>query len=140
MISCLDVDANMLIAKVAARLEQEGIEKPEFTNYAKTGAHAQRPPTQKNFWYIRCASILRQAYATDSVGTNKLRRHYGGRKARGVKPERHVPAGGSAIRKAFQALEKAGYMIKKQKGRTLTGKGKKLLDQAAKEVKSGKSA
>ncbi|MBN2478047.1 30S ribosomal protein S19e [Candidatus Micrarchaeota archaeon] len=135
MIGCLDVDANALIEKVAEKLEEMKIEKPDFVSYAKSGAHTERPPAQKNFWYLRCASVMRQAYSRGNVGTQRLRRHYGGRKNRGVKPERHMPAGGSLIRKAFQSLEKAGLMKKSEKeGRVLTGAGRKLLDQTAREV------
>ncbi len=141
MVSCLDVDSNKLIENIAKKLEEGGFEKaPEFVRFAKSGSHAERPPAQKNFWYLRCASVLRQAYAKETIGVNRLRRHYGGRKARGVRPEIHRPAGGSVIRKAMQALEKAGYMKKEKVGRSITGKGKKLLDQTAKEIKSTASS
>lgn len=136
MITALDVEPNRLIEKTADKLKQLGIEKPEFVGFVKTGAHNERPPEQDDFWYFRCASILRQAYINVNIGTNRLRRHYGGRKKRGVRPERHIPAGGSTIRKAMQALEKAGLMIKEKTGRKLSGKGRKLLDSAAKEVHS----
>ena len=63
-----------------------------------------------------------------------MRRHYGGRKNRGVKPEKHIAAGGSTIRKAFQALEEAGLMAKDKKGRKLTAKGMSLLDKTASEL------
>jgi len=134
MVSCLDVDPNKLIGNVAKKLEELGIEKPVFVGIAKTGAHAQRPPSQENFWYLRCASVMRQIYINSNVGTNRLRRHYGGRKTRGVKPERHYPAGGSTIRKAMQSLEKAGLVKKDKKGRILSPNGRKLLDQTAKEI------
>ena len=44
-----------------------GIEKPEFINYVKSGAHAERRPEQQNFWYLRLASLLRQAYTTPKI-------------------------------------------------------------------------
>ncbi|MGV8176666.1 MAG: 30S ribosomal protein S19e [Candidatus Bilamarchaeaceae archaeon] len=136
MVSALDVDSNKLIGSVAAKLEKEKLPKPEFVGIVKTGSHADRPPEQANFWYVRCASVMRQAYVNGVVGTNRLRRHYGGKKTRGVKPQAHRWAGGSTVRKAMQALEKAGYMEKaKPKGRQLTGKGRKLLDNCAKEAK-----
>ncbi len=112
------------------------VEKPYFVGMVKSGSHAQRPPEQADFWFVRCASILRHAYLNPSVGTNRLRRHYGGRKSRGVKPQKHAPAGGSTIRRAMQQLEKAGLMVKeKSGGRRLSAKGKALLDKVAKEVK-----
>ena len=135
MVTAYDADSNKLIEKVAGKLKESKIAKPPFIGLVKSGAHAQRPPDQENFWYIRCASILRQTYIRSNVGTGGLRRHYGGRKTRGVKPEKHSPAGGSTIRKAMQELEKAGYLEKgKTKGRIITAKGRKLLDNAAKEV------
>lgn len=135
MVSSLDVDTNKLIENLAKKLEDMKIDRPEFVKFVKTGSHAERPPSQKNFWYIRCASILRHTYAKGNVGTNKLRRHYGGRKNKGVMPEKQRSAGGSIIRKAFQSLEKAGLMIKQKTGRVLTPQGVKLLETSAKEVK-----
>jgi len=134
MVTALDVDANALIGNVAEKLKGMKMEKPKLIDTVKSGAHAERPPEDENFWYVRCASILRQTYVRNEVGVNRLRRHYGGRKSRGVKPERHYPAGGSIIRKALQQLEKAGLLKREKTGRILTGEGRKLLDAAAKEV------
>ncbi|MFN7991084.1 MAG: 30S ribosomal protein S19e [Candidatus Micrarchaeia archaeon] len=133
MVTAYDVEANKLIAKAAEKLKEMKIEKPAFVGLVKTGAHAQRPPTDGDFWYFRCASILRQAYVNDQVGINRLRRHYGGKKSRGVRPGKHSPAGGSTIRKAMQQLEKAGLLAKQKTGRVLTPKGRKFLDAVAKE-------
>lgn len=133
MVTVYDVESNKLIEKAAEKLKGMKIAKPAFVGMVKSGAHAERPPQQDNFWYIRCASILRQAYVNDTVGISRLRRHYGGRKRRGLRPERHVPAGGSTIRKAMQELEKAGLLIKEKNGRMLSPKGRKFLDMVAKE-------
>lgn len=135
MVTALDVDTNKLLERAAEKLKGMKLEKPAFVGMVKTGTHAQRPPEQPDFFFIRCASIMRQAYVQNVVGTGRLRRHYGGRKSRGVKPQRHAPAGGSTIRKAMQQLEKAGLMAKeKSGGRRLTAKGRQLLDRAAKDV------
>ncbi len=134
MVRVFDAEANALIAKTAEKLKGLDLEKPGFVGIVKTGAHAERPPESEDFWYVRCASLLRQAYVNSSVGVQRMRRHYGGRKNRGVRPEKHVPAGGSTVRKAFQALEKAGLMEKSGKGRKLTAKGKSLLDKSASEI------
>ncbi len=139
MVSALDVDTNKLLVNVAEKLKKIGIVVPVFVGLVKTGAHAERLPEQDDFFYVRCASIMRQAYIRNIIGVQRLRLHYGGKKNRGVKPNKHVRAGGSIIRKAFQALENAGFIEKiekgKQKGRKLTSKGRKLLDHSAKEVK-----
>jgi small subunit ribosomal protein S19e len=133
MVTAYDVEPNALIAKAAKKLKAMKLEKPAFVGLVKSGAHVERPPTDEDFWFVRCASILRQAYVNNEVGVTKLRRHYGGRKRRGVKPQRHAPAGGSTIRKALQELEKAGLLKKEKAGRMLTPNGRKLLDEAAKE-------
>ncbi|HIH23225.1 TPA: 30S ribosomal protein S19e [Candidatus Micrarchaeota archaeon] len=134
MVIALDIDANKLIGGVADKLKKMGIEKPAFVGLVKTGSHAERLPDQADFWFIRCASVLRQAYVRNVIGTNRLRRHYGGRKNNGVQPEHNAPAGGSTIRKAMQALEKHGLLVKKNPGRSLSAKGRKLLDSVAKEL------
>lgn len=141
MASALDVDVNKLNAKVAEKLKGMGVKAPAFVGLVKAGAHNDRPPEQEDFFFLRCASMMRQAYSKNIVGVQRLRSHYGGNKNRGVRPNRHVRAGGSTIRKAFQALEKAGFMEKVEKGvkkgRKLTAAGRKLLDSSAKDVRKG---
>ncbi|MBI5223613.1 30S ribosomal protein S19e [Candidatus Micrarchaeota archaeon] len=132
MVTALDVEPGKLIIKTAQKLKGK-VPKPAFVGLVKTGPHASRPPHSEDFWFFRCASILRQIYVNGSVGTNKLRMHYGGRKRRGVRPEHFCPSGGSTIRKALQGLEKAGFLVKQKVGRILSPKGRALLDQAAKE-------
>lgn len=134
MVTALDVDANALIGRVAEKLKTMKIGKPAFVGLVKTGSHSERPPEQPDFWHIRCASVLRQAYVRGTIGTNRLRTHYGGRKSRGVKPQAHRRAGGSTIRKAMQELEKAGLLKKEKVGRSLSPAGRKLLDAAASEI------
>ena len=77
MVTALDVDSNLLIEKAAKKLKQMGIQKPEFVGMVKSGSHAERVPVQEDFWYIRCASLLRQAYLKGEIGVNRMRRHYG---------------------------------------------------------------
>lgn len=140
MASATSVDPNKLNAKVAEKLKELGIVAPPFVNLVKSGSDRERPPEQEDFFYIRCASILGQLYKNDILGVRKLRTHYGKRKKRGVKPEKHGKAGGSIIRKAFKELERVGLVEKittgLKRGRKLTPKGRSLLDQAAKEISS----
>lgn len=138
MVTVYDVEPNKLIAKAAEKLGEIGIKMPESLRYAKSGCHAERLPEQKDFWQVRCASLLRNAYVREKVGVASLRTHYGGRKNRGVMPERHVDAGGAVIRRGFQQLEKIGLIAKDKTGRKITGKGKAFLDAVAKEVASAK--
>lgn len=133
MVTVYDVTPNKLIGKVAEKLKGMGIAQPAYIGTVKTGSHRERMPQQKNFWYLRMASLLRNSYVHGNVGVGRLRLHYGGKVIRGVRPERKRKAGGSIIRKGMQALEKAGLMVKKKTGREISAAGKKLLDLSAKE-------
>jgi len=129
-----DVPPSKLIEKVAKKLKEMDIDKPEWVDFVKTGAHKERRPHDPDWWYIRCASILRKIYINGPVGVERLRTAYGGRKNRGHKPERFVKASGNIIRKALQALEKLDLVTKTKEGRVITPKGQSLLDNTAKEV------
>ena len=63
-------------------------------------------------------------------------KEYGGRKSRGSKGKHKSPGSGSIVRKALQQLEKAGLVKNIEgEGRTLTGKGRSLLDKLSYEIK-----
>ena len=135
MVTVYDVDSNKLIEKIAEKLENEvKIEKPKWIDYVKTGSHVERQPQQKNFWYIRMASILRKTYVHGKIGVNSLRDEYGGKKDRGRKPSRHCKAGGAIIRRALQELEKHGLLKKEKTGRVLTAKARSMLNKISYEI------
>jgi SSU ribosomal protein S19E len=69
MANIYEVDSERLINLAAKKLEESGIKKPEYVKYVKSGYGRERIPSQKNFWYIRCASILRQIYITAQLGS-----------------------------------------------------------------------
>ncbi len=134
-----EIEAHKLIAKAAEELKKNSVIKaPAWATFAKTGAHTARPPMNFDWWYIRAASLLRKIAVRGPVGTEKLRTIYGGRKRRGHQPAEFRTAGGSAIRKVLQQLEKAGYVKYKdkgvKKGRIATPHGISFLDKVAKEV------
>lgn len=136
MVTPFDVPARKLISTAAEKLKElPELAPPAWLQFVKSGAHAERAPRQKDFWYVRCASLMRKLYTGKPVGIQRLRRVYGGRKKRGVAREHHFPAGGNILRKALQKLEKLGFVEKTGKGRSLTGKGKAFLDRIAKQVK-----
>jgi len=136
MVKAYEVPANLLIARLARYLKDEGIVKPpEWTKYVKTGAHASRVPQDKDWWYTRCASLLRKIYMHGPIGLSDLESEYGGRQRRGSRPSHHRDAGGAIIRNALHQLEDAGYVSKiDKKGRVLTSKGMEVVDRYAKEV------
>jgi small subunit ribosomal protein S19e len=134
----LEAPAGELIKKLAEKLKSESaIKAPIWTAYAKSGPHAERKPQEKDFWYVRSASILRKLYIEKNIGVGRLRTWYGRSKSRGGRPEHHVDAGGSIIRKAMQQLETAGYVKKEKTGRILTPKGRSLVDKTVMEFYKG---
>ena len=138
MTTVYDVPADVLIERVATyfKVNVEEIRPPEWAAYVKTGSHVERPPQNPDWWYIRCASLLRKLYLNGPIGVTRLRKMYGGRKRRGTRPEHFRKAGGSIIRHALQQLEKAGFVTKKDReGRVLTPRGRSLLDAMAARIK-----
>ncbi len=138
LISPQDVPASRFIEKVAKYLKEniDEVTPPPWANTVKTGVHAQRPPEDPDWWFIRCASLLRKTYLHGPVGVERLRAEYGGRKDYGVRPEHASKAGGSIVRKALQQLEAAGFVETfRARGRKVTKKGRRLLEELAADVK-----
>ena len=128
-----EVPPELLIVNLAEKLKEEDtIQAPEWSFYVKMGSHSHRPPQNKEWWYERCASLLRKIYIHGPVGLSDLERMYGGKKrVKFAKPHQRN-AGQSAIRKPLHQLESAGYVEKKAtKGRTITGKGMSLIDKTS---------
>jgi len=116
--------------------EMEEFKPPEWSRFVKTGVHNERPPTQEDWWYIRAAAVLRKVGVEGKVGTQRLRKAYGGKKNQGHKPEHKHKASGSIIRKILQQLEAAGFVAtKKSKGRELTEKGRSFITDAGKAAR-----
>lgn len=133
-----DVPADVLIERVASyfKANVSGIRPPEWSAHVKTGSHVERPPQNPDWWYIRCASLLRKLYLNGPIGISRLRKMYGGRKRRGTSPAHFRRAGGSIIRNALQQLEATGLATKKDReGRVLTPEGTSLLDSMAAQIK-----
>ena len=134
-----DVPPSELIEKLTEELKKfPELTPPQWAEYAKTGVFKEFPPVQEDWWYTRAAAILRRIYALGKpIGVSTLREHYGGRKRRGVKPNRWAKGSGHVIRTLLQQLQSAGLIeIVEKKGRVLTTKGKKLVNETAREVKA----
>ena len=137
MVIARDVEAQKLTEHAKEELKKiKEIQPPAWAMFAKSGTNRNRPPIQPDFWYIRAASVLRRIYVDGPVGTSKLRTFYGGRKIYGTKPPHFKKSGGNIIRKIFQQLEAAGMIEKASKGRKITKKGQKFLDNIAHQIKS----
>lgn len=133
-----DVPPSILIERLARYLREEvdAIVPPAWASFVKTGSHTQRPPQTTDWWFTRCASLLRKIYVKGPIGIERLRSEYGGRIDRGVKPEHARKGGGAIIRKALQQLQAAGLVGPlRNKGRVVTSDGRRLLDRLSTEIK-----
>jgi len=136
MTTVYDAPPDRLIRKVAEKLRHMSeFNPPEWTKFVKTGVHKERAPEQEDWWWVRVASIFRKVYINGPIGIERLRTAYGGRKNRGVKPEKFRKGSGSIIRKALQQLEDAGFVKRTKEGRIVTPKGRSFLDKIADEIK-----
>ncbi len=136
MVTVYDVEPGRLIQRAAERLEKEGIiEMPEWALYVKMGHGSERLPVQRNWYFVRAASILRKFYLKRNLGIGKLRGKYSKRKNLGVSPSHRVKAGGKILRSIAQQFEKKGFLKKAEtKGREITAEGRKFLDRVSREI------
>ncbi|MGD6851810.1 MAG: 30S ribosomal protein S19e [Candidatus Bathyarchaeia archaeon] len=129
-----DVPASEFIDRLARYLREnvDEVQPPTWAPFAKTGTHVEKQPQNPNWWYIRSASVLRKVYIHGPIGLENLRSDYGGRKNNGVKKSHATKSGGSAIRKALQQLETAGFIqTTRPQGRVMTPKGRKMMQEVA---------
>lgn len=135
MAKVYDVPADVLLSRLSEILKNEDIQPPAWSRVVKTGSHRKRPPHRDDWWYTRCASILRKIYLNGPVGLSDLEKEYGSTKALGFGYPHHRDAGGAIIRNAVHQLEKLGYVDKVEgKGRTVSHEGMKKLDRLATEI------
>ncbi len=134
MVSAREVNQQKLVNVMCKDI---GMKMPEWALHVKTGVSRERQPEQKNWYQLRSASILRKIYMDGPVGVSKLRSYYGGRKNNGHQPSHFEKGSGKILRTVLQQLEEAGYVEKTEnkKGRKVTAKGQKFVDNAAREAK-----
>ena len=137
MAKVYDVPADIFINRLSEILKNEDIPAPEWSLFVKTGTHADKPPQNSDWWYVRCASILRKIYLHGPVSVNDLRSMYGGGRPVGYAAAHHKDASGAIIRNAIHALEKLGLVQNiEKKGRILSKQGTQKLDRLATEILS----
>ena len=150
MTTFYDVPADLLNPALAAKLSgMDGISRPQWADYVKTGIHRERPPTQSNWWEMRCAALLRKVGREGPIGVNSLAQAFGGKKDNGSNPHTPAMASRHIIRTALQQLSDAGLIAMKEtktvqsvdgdqklySGRIITSAGQKLLDEVAHSVR-----
>lgn len=141
MAKVYDAPADRLITRLSSDIKEEmsskGISAPEWIPFVKTGRHADRAPHERDWWYTRCASLLRKIYLNGPIGIGGLRTKYGGttRSSHGYGFAHHVDAGGAIIRNAVHTLESLGYVEKHSSGgRMVSSAGMKKVDGLATKI------
>ncbi|MBD3195274.1 MAG: 30S ribosomal protein S19e [Candidatus Lokiarchaeota archaeon] len=131
------VEPGKLINNIAEKLkEYPSINPPEGSEFWKTAHFKELAPIDsENFWYIRCASILRKVRKFGPIGVNRLRNHYGGRNKDKRGKSRSSKGSGKIIRVALQQLEDANLLVQKETmGRVCSSEGISLLERTAYEI------
>ncbi len=137
MTTVYDVPPHDLIEAVAVELKAAGkVQPPKWAEFVKTGVHKEMPPTNPDWWFVRCASVLRRIYIDGPVGVSRLRTFYGGKQRKPVRTGGFAKGSGSIAREALQQLEKAGYVRKLKVGRQITPAGQAFLDDTAHKIRS----
>lgn len=131
--SIYTVEPRKLIQSIAEKLkEYPEITPPENSKFWKTAFFKELAPVEEDFWYIRCASILRKINKFGEIGVNRLRKKYGGRNRKGAGLNHSAKASGKIIRVALQQLEKANLIeITEKNGRKVAKEGHSLLERTA---------
>ncbi len=131
--SIYTVEPAKLIQSIAEKLkEYPEIFPPEGSRFWKTAFFKELAPVEEDFWYIRCASLLRKINKFNEIGVNRLRKKYGGRNRKGSGLNHSAKASGKIIRVALQQLEKANLIeITEKKGRKVAKEGHSLLERTA---------
>ena len=142
MTTIYDINASELIKKAGNELKKTNkVQIPEWAKVVKTSSANERVPTEKDWWQLRAASILRKVYILGPIGVEKLRTFYGKKKNRGVKPEEFRKGSGKIIRVILQQLEAEGLIRNAEKGnrkgKIVTPKGQSFLDNIVRKNGSG---
>jgi small subunit ribosomal protein S19e len=130
-----NVPAEELIKALAEELKKtKNISPPEWASFVKTASFKQHAPKEEDWWFVRCASLLRKVYVSGPVGTAHLRKAYGGLKKGRNRPEKFTRASGAIIRKGLKQLELEGLVTTDRRGRSISSKGRSLLDKIAAKI------
>ena len=58
-----DVPAGDLLSTIAKDFKQQKmVKEPAFVDVVKTGAHAERAPQDRDWFFMRCASVLYRVF------------------------------------------------------------------------------
>jgi len=136
------VQPEKLIEVIAEKLKEfPEISPPLGSEFWKTAFFKELAPVDTdNFWYIRCASLLRKVKKFGPIGVSRLRKVYGGKNRKGSGLHHSAKGSGKIIRVGLQQLEKANLIVmKEKKGRIASPEGTSLLERTAYSILRSKN-
>ncbi|ENN71397.1 40S ribosomal protein S19 [Dendroctonus ponderosae] len=133
-----DVDQHKFVKAFGQFLKKTGkLRVPEWVDLVKTSRAKELAPYDPDWYYVRCAAVIRHIYHRSPVGVGSITKIFGTRKRNGTKPSHFCRSAGSIGRKSLQSLE-ALKLIEKSGdgGRKLTQQGRRDVDRIAAQVKA----
>ena len=128
-----DVNSWRWIKAAAKHFKSEGkLFVPNCTELVKTSHGRDRAPQNVDWYYIRCAAVLRAIYLRPGQGTGGLSKRFGIKKNRGSRPEITTRASRGLLHWCCRSLEGLKLLAKgKESGRVVTKEGRKKVDTIA---------
>ncbi|XP_018322407.1 40S ribosomal protein S19-like [Agrilus planipennis] len=133
-----DVDQHKFVRAFSQFLKKSGkLKVPDWVDIVKTSKAKELAPYDPDWYYTRCAALVRHIYHRSPIGVGSVTKIFGSRKRNGTCPSHFCRSSGSLARKALQSLE-ALKLIEKTPdgGRKLTSQGRRDLDRIAAQVKA----
>ncbi|XP_008191702.1 small ribosomal subunit protein eS19 [Tribolium castaneum] len=133
-----DVDQHKFVKAFAQFLKKTGkLRVPEWVDLVKTSRAKELAPYDPDWYYTRCAAVVRHIYMRSPIGVGSVTKIFGTRKRNGTKPSHFCRSAGSIARKVLQSLEGLKLIEKTPTGgRELTQQGRRDLDRIAAQVKA----
>nr|CAJ17210.1 ribosomal protein S19e [Georissus sp. APV-2005] len=133
-----DVDQHKFVKAFSQFLKKTGkLRVPEWADIVKTSRSKELAPYDPDWYYVRCAAVIRHIYIRSPVGVGTVTKIFGARKRNGTHPSHFCRSAGGVARKALQSLETLKLIEKSPDGgRKLTQQGRRDLDRIAAQIKA----
>ena len=103
----------------------------------KTSRAKELAPYDPDWYFTRCAAVVRHIYIRSPIGVGAVTKIFGSRKRNGTHPSHFCRSSGGVARRVLQSLEQLKLIEKAPNGgRKMTSQGRRDLDRIAAQVKA----
>jgi len=136
MSSVKDVNQQKFVVAFAEFLKKSGkMTVPEWAELIKLARFNEQGPVDRDWFYVRAASVARHLYIRAPAGVNSFTKIYGARKSNGSAPSHFARGSQSVSRRILQALESMALVEKHPDGgRRLTPQGRRDMDRISAQL------